>query len=103
MKDRARKFGESGGFNLLKALQEKAAPTVRFHLIGHSFGCIVVSSILSGPKGKGTLVRPVNSLALLQGAVSLWSYCSKISYERNRPGYFNQLIAQKDGKKMCKL
>ncbi len=95
MKARARTIGENAGFNLLKALQEKAAPTVRFHLMGHSFGCIVVSSILNGPQGKGTLVRPVNSLALIQGAVSLWSYCGNISYEKNRPGYFHQIIAQK--------
>ncbi|WP_377479286.1 MAG: hypothetical protein P2A85_10025 [Microcoleus anatoxicus] len=94
MKERARQIGENSGFNLLKTLQEKAAETVRFHLMGHSFGCIVVSSILSGPKGKGILVRPVDSLALVQGAVSLWSYCSKISYERDRPGYFNTIIAQ---------
>ncbi len=94
MKERARQIGENSGFNLLKTLQEKAAETVRFHLMGHSFGCIVVSSILSGPKGKGILVRPVDSLALVQGAVSLWSYCSKISYERDLPGYFNTIIAQ---------
>lgn len=94
MKERARKIGENAGFNLLKTLQENAAETVRFHLMGHSFGCVVVSSILNGPQGKGTLVRPVDSLALVQGAVSLWSYCSKISYERDRPGYFNTIIAQ---------
>lgn len=94
MKERARQIGENSGFNLLKTLQENAGETVRFHLMGHSFGCIVVSSILSGPKGKGILVRPVDSLALVQGAVSLWSYCSKISYERDRPGYFNTIIAQ---------
>jgi hypothetical protein len=94
MKDRARKIGESAGFNLLKRLQENAAETVRFHLMGHSFGCVVVSATLKGPQGKGTLVRPVNSLVLVQGAVSLWSYCSKISYNRNRSGYFNSIIAQ---------
>jgi hypothetical protein len=94
MKERARKIGENSGFNLLKTLQENAAETVRFHLMGHSFGCVVVSSMLNGPQGKGTLVRPVNSLVLVQGAVSLWCYCSKISYERDRPGYFNKIIAQ---------
>ena len=94
MKERARKIGENSGFNLLKTLQENAAETVRFHLMGHSFGCVVVSSILNGPQGKGTLVRPVNSLVLVQGAVSLWSYCSKISYEPDRPGYFHSIIAQ---------
>jgi len=95
MKERGRQIGENAGFNLLKALQEKANPSVRFHLMGHSFGCVVVSSILNGPQGKGTLVRPVNSLALIQGAVSLWSYCGKIAYEGNRPGYFHQVITQK--------
>jgi hypothetical protein len=94
MKERARKIGENSGFNLLKTLQENAPETVRFHLMGHSFGCVVVSSMLNGPQGKGTLVRPVDSLALVQGAVSLWCYCSKISYERDRPGYFNTIIAQ---------
>ncbi|TAG88990.1 MAG: hypothetical protein EAZ09_01720 [Oscillatoriales cyanobacterium] len=94
MKERARQIGENSGFNLLKTLQENAAETVRFHLMGHSFGCVVVSSMLNGPQGKGTLVRPVDSLALVQGAVSLWSYCSKISYDRDRPGYFNTIIAQ---------
>lgn len=94
MKNLARTLGESAGFNLLKELQETAAETVRFHLMGHSFGCIVVSSTLNGPKGTGNLVRPVDSLALIQGALSLWSYCGKISYERDRPGYFHQLIAQ---------
>lgn len=95
MKARAREIGESTGFKLLKALQEKAAPSVRFHVMGHSFGCVVASSILNGPEGKGSLVRPIDSLALVQGAVSLWSYCAKISYEKNRPGYFHQIITQK--------
>ncbi|MBD2578388.1 hypothetical protein [Oscillatoria sp. FACHB-1406] len=94
MKERARQIGENAGFKLLTTLQENAAETVRFHLIGHSFGCIVVSSTLNGPKGTGVLVRPVDSLCLLQGAVSLWSYCEKIAYERDRPGYFHPIIKQ---------
>ncbi|MEW5861346.1 MAG: hypothetical protein AB1861_28880 [Cyanobacteriota bacterium] len=94
MKDRARKIGESSGFNLLKQLQEQASETVRFHLMGHSFGCILVSATLAGPKGEGKLVRPVNSLTLVQGAMSLWSYSGKIAYERDRPGYFNSILAQ---------
>jgi hypothetical protein len=94
MKERARKIGENSGFKLLKTLQENATETVRFHLMGHSFGCVVVSSMLNGPQGKGILVRPVDSLALVQGAVSLWCYSSKISYERDRPGYFHSIIAQ---------
>jgi hypothetical protein len=56
--------------------------------MGHSFGCIVVSSILCGPKGEGRLPRPVNSAALVQGALSHWSYAEKIPQGGDRPGYF---------------
>ncbi len=71
MKDRARQFGESSGFQLLTKLQQATSNDVRFHLMGHSFGCIVVSATLAGLDGRGTLVRPVNSVALVQGALSL--------------------------------
>jgi hypothetical protein len=94
MKDRARRFGESGGFGLLSDLQ-RAAPAsrgVRFHLMGHSFGCIVMSATLAGPGGRGALPRPVDSAALVQGALSLWSYCSDIPATPGRAGYFAPVI-----------
>jgi hypothetical protein len=59
--------------------------------MGHSFGCIVVSAMLAGPRGAG-LIRPVHSAALLQGAFSLWSYCSDIPVARGRPGYFHGVV-----------
>jgi hypothetical protein len=93
MKDRARRFGESGGFRLLQSLQQAGSEAIRFHLVGHSFGSIVVSAIAAGPDGQGTLVRPVNSVALLQGALSLWSYCSDIPVAPGRPGYFHSIVA----------
>ncbi len=96
MKDLACKFGESGGFKLLTKLQRAAAAGVRFHLMGHSFGCIAVSAMLAGPYGRGTLVRPVHSVALLQGVLSFWSYCCDIPYLPSRAGYFYSLVA--DGK-----
>jgi hypothetical protein len=98
MKDRARRFGETGGFELLTALQRAAGPKrrVRFHLMGHSFGCIVVSATVAGPGGRGTLVRPVDSLALVQGAFSLWSYCAAIPVAAGKVGYFASIVA--DGK-----
>src|SRR6185369_10846106 len=93
MKKRGRKIGETGGFALLKKLQQKeGAEKVRFHLMGHSFGCIVVSGILGGPDAQGTLVRPVNSVMLAQGALSLWSYCSDIPHAQGNPGYFHRII-----------
>jgi len=98
MKDRARQFGETGGFKLLSDLQRvaKVERGVRFHLMGHSFGCIVVSAMLGGPDGHGRLDRPVNSVALIQGALSLWSYCSDIPRTVGQTGYFHSVIA--DGK-----
>ncbi|MBC1225211.1 hypothetical protein GNF10_31090 [Nostoc sp. UCD121] len=93
MKDRARKIGESGGFKLLTSMQDAASQSVRFHFMGHSFGCIVVSAILAGSNGKGTLARPVNSVVLVQGALSLWSYCSDIPDAPGRAGYFHPIIA----------
>ncbi|NGZ09589.1 MAG: hypothetical protein CV088_09395 [Nitrospira sp. LK70] len=95
MKDRARKLGEKAGFGLLKGLMA-AVPTgrdVRVHLMGHSFGCIVVTSMINGPDGAGVLPQPVNSLMLVQGATSLWGFCIK-SDAVNRPGYFRKVIEQ---------
>jgi len=95
MKDRARRFGESGGFTLLNELQQAAADDVRFHLMGHSFGCIVASATLAGPDGRGVLRRPVHSLALIQGALSLWSFCADIPAAPGRPGYFHRILAER--------
>jgi hypothetical protein len=95
MKDRARKFGESGGHTFLRALQGVRAD-LRVHLMGHSFGCIVVSASLGGPPGGGPgTSRPVKSLVLVQGALSLWSYCADIPDRPGRPGYFHPLVAGK--------
>lgn len=96
MKDRARQFGENGVFPLLNRLQQAGSDRVRFHLMGHSFGCIVVSAGLAGPAGRGRLVRPVQSLTLAQGALSLWSYGAAIPGVPGRAGYFHALVA--DGK-----
>jgi hypothetical protein len=93
MKDRARRFGQNNGFRLLQNLQLASSESVRFHLVGHSFGSIVVSAIVAGPDGQGSLIRPVNSMTLLQGALSLWSYCSDIPMAPGRPGYFHSIVA----------
>ena len=94
MKDRARQIGETAGFQLLTKMQKTASERVRFHLMGHSFGCIVVSATIKGPKGQGNLVRPVDSLGLVQGALSIWSYCSDIPVAPGRVGYFYPLVAE---------
>lgn len=64
MKDRAGRVGSTGVHSLLTdVLSATAAPV---HLIGHSYGGkIVLSALCAGP-----LPRPVDSVLLLQGAMS---------------------------------
>ena len=97
MKKRARTVGEGGMHAFMHALQTAtAASGTRIHLMGHSFGCIVTSSMLGGSGGGQPLQRAVDSLVLVQGAVSLWSYSPDIPISRGRAGYFHRNLA--DGK-----
>ena len=91
MKHRGRTVGEGGMHQLVSALQQ--ASNAKIHLMGHSFGCVVVSSILNGPEGKGALPRPINSVALVQGAMSLWSYADKV-LGSSQPGYFRSVLTR---------
>jgi hypothetical protein len=93
MKDRARRFGESGAHALLRDLQAASREETRFHLMGHSFGCIVVSATIAGPPGGPGPHRPVDSLFLVQGALSLWAYAPSIDYVGGRPGYFHRIVS----------
>jgi hypothetical protein len=71
MKARAGDIGRDGLGAFLVALQA-AAPTVRVHLIGHSFGARLVAFSLAGiPSPEQS---PVASLTLVQGAFSHWSF-----------------------------
>ncbi len=89
MKARARAVGEGGAGALLASLQQ-AAPGARFHLMGHSFGGIVVASMLLGRRWP---TRPVQSLAILQGAMSSWSFGRAIPGEPGRSGFFHEVVA----------
>ena len=84
MKKRARSIGE-GGMHQFVADLMTAAPRARIHLMGHSFGCIVMSSLLGGAKAAKALPRQVDSLALLQGAVSLWAFGEQVHGENAAP------------------
>src|SRR3546814_16240653 len=87
MKDRARSVGERGVAGLLRKLQGAASEYTRFHLMGHSFGCIVVSAAIPGEPG-ATPPKPVASAFLAQGALSLWAYCGDVA---GTPGYFHRI------------
>jgi hypothetical protein len=91
MKKRAVQFGELGVHRLLNKLQDAGSPDLRFHLVGHSFGCVAMSGAVRGPHGGGDdgLLRAVDSLSLIQGALSLWSFCAGgIPEEEGKSGYF---------------
>jgi hypothetical protein len=62
--------------------------------MGHSFGCIVMSAAVAGPPDGPGLPRPVQSLVLVQGALSLWSYCEDIPFRQGRAGYFRPLVVR---------
>jgi hypothetical protein len=94
MKSRARTVGEMGVHPFVKRLQV-AAPSARVHLMGHSFGCAVMSAVLGGPGADSPLARPVDSCVLVQGAISLWSYSPDIPVKKGTPGYFHRVLAQR--------
>ena len=94
MKARACTFGETGGAALLAKLQALTVERkVRFHLMGHSFGCVVMSALAAGKAGSKP-VRPLDSMLLVQGAFSLWSYCKSIPSSPKEAGYFQRLMAE---------
>jgi len=104
MKNRALLIGETGAYQLLNSMQQATkGRDVRFHLMGHSFGCIVVSGCVKGPDTSISTAKPVDSLCLVQGALSLWSYCEDIAAEvtgnkdrrRGQPGKFHPIVVRR--------
>jgi hypothetical protein len=95
MKKRARVVGEGGIATFIRAIQAASTADTRVHLMGHSFGCIVVAAAAVG--GNAALPRPVASMVLVQGALSLWSFAPQITLDGNRPGYFSTLIEKVAG------
>lgn len=87
MKKRARVVGEAGVASVVATLQSASAKLVRIHLMGHSFGCIVVSAAAMAAAARTG--RSVDTLILIQGALSLWSY-SRVP-KKHEPGYFSKI------------
>jgi hypothetical protein len=93
MKKRARSIGEGGMHSFLTKLQAATgARRTRIHLMGHSFGTIVISSMIGGPDARAPLSRPIDSVTLVQGAVSLWCFAAKIPFGSGGNGYFNHIL-----------
>jgi hypothetical protein len=83
MKDRAGVVGAHGVASLVRDLLAAAA-SARVHAIGHSYGCKVMLSAVCAPP---PLPRPLNSLLLLQPAVSHLCFAELIPRSGNPGGY----------------
>jgi hypothetical protein len=71
------------------------APSLRVHLIGHSFGARLVSFSLSGlPGGQPS---PVHSLTLLEGAFSHFAFAPVLPQDPARSGALNGMMARVAG------
>ena len=64
MKKRARTCGETGGHRLIAAIRASGGDDMRIHLMGHSFGCIVVASMLRSAEA----AHPLQCLIGIVGA-----------------------------------
>ncbi|MEU6893759.1 serine-threonine protein kinase [Streptomyces sp. NPDC046557] len=93
MKKRAGVIGERGLGPVLARLAAHR-PTLRVHLIGHSFGGRVVSFCLRAVPGSA---RYVKSLTLLQGAFSHYAFTDRLPHDKSRGGMLHGLQRMVDG------
>ncbi|WP_225098339.1 serine-threonine protein kinase [Streptomyces sp. CoH27] len=97
MKRRAGTVGEQGLGPALGKLAG-AAPGVRVHLAGHSFGGRLVSFALRGlPDG----VRTVKSVTLLQGAFSHYAFAEQVPQAPDKAGALKDQQRRIDGPLVC--
>jgi hypothetical protein len=97
MKRRAGTVGERGLGRVIGQLAQ-AAPDVRVHLIGHSFGGRLVSFALRGlPAG----VRTVKSVTLLQGAFSHYAFAARLPEDPHASGVLDGQQNRVDGPLVC--
>ncbi|MEU7426787.1 serine-threonine protein kinase [Streptomyces sp. NPDC040750] len=97
MKRRAGTVGEHGLGPLVGQLAG-AAPGVRVHLAGHSFGGRLVAFALRGlPEG----VRAVKSVTLLQGAFSHYAFTARLPHAPDRSGALKDGLRRIDGPLVC--
>ncbi|MFF5984036.1 serine-threonine protein kinase [Streptomyces olindensis] len=97
MKRRAGTVGERGLGRVVGQLAT-AAPHVRVHLVGHSFGARLVSFALRGlPEG----VRTVKSVTLLQGAFSHYAFAARLPHDARAGGVLQGQQNRVDGPLVC--
>ncbi|MGI5453464.1 serine-threonine protein kinase [Streptomyces sp. CA-249302] len=97
MKRRAGTVGERGLGRVVGQLAA-AAPEVRVHLVGHSFGGRLVSFALRGlPEG----VHSVKSVTLLQGAFSHYAFAARLPQDARAGGVLQGQQNRIDGPLVC--
>jgi hypothetical protein len=97
MKRRAGTVGERGLGRVIGQLAG-AAPQLRVHLVGHSFGGRLASFALRGlPDG----VRTVKSVTLLQGAFSHYAFAARLPQDARTGGVLQGQQNRIDGPLVC--
>jgi hypothetical protein len=94
MKKRAGVVGKDGLGPVLGRLGG-AAPELRIHLLGHSFGARLVSFALAGLPDAGA--SPVASLYLLQGAFSHFAFADALPTDPGRGGALKGMASRVGG------
>jgi len=92
MKTRAGDVGTGGVYDMLRQIRA-ARPAdgtnpLRLHLIGHSFGCRLVTAATAGPANTPPL--PIDTLVLLQAAFSHYSFA--VAYDGTHDGFFRRVV-----------
>jgi hypothetical protein len=97
MKNRAGVVGQRGLGPVITRVHGEQ-PTLRVHLVGHSFGARLVSFALSGLPAEFAAQRsPVKSLMLLQGAFSHFAFAEKLPFDGDRGGALAGMSSRVDG------
>ncbi len=97
MKDRAGTVGAHGVSDMLRDILSADAHT-RVHLMGHSFGCKVMLSAICFPP---QLPRKVNSVLLLQPAVSYLAFAPKETSGTHAPGGYRVALDRVEQPILC--
>lgn len=96
MKARAAIVGETGVYPFLAAVRQAIVQynlPARVHLMGHSFGAKLVTASVYPAAGASNLPLPlVNTLVLLQGAFSQFSFSGQIPAENGAAGRYASVV-----------
>lgn len=90
MKSRARTIGKEAVNPLLRQIRKQHA-NLRLHLIGHSFGGLVVTATALGEAGHAAI--PVASMSLLQAAFSHNGFANKFG-KKGKQGHYRGVVMQ---------